>query len=149
MLVELSMYDELKEQIKHHEGFRDTIYKDSLGFATIGYGHLVLPNDPYEEGKTYSKEELSDQFDEDFSKAKNQALDLIGIIPLVHKAQCIIIEMVFQLGVGGVSKFKKMWEALSKGDYTEASFQMMDSRWAKQTPSRAESLSKAMNSCKT
>ena len=149
MLVELSMYDELKEQIKHHEGFRDTIYKDSLGFATIGYGHLVLPDDQYKEGETYSKEQLTDQFDEDFSKAKNQALDLIGDISLVHQAKCIIIEMVFQLGVGGVSKFKKMWEALSKGDYTEASFQMMDSRWAKQTPSRAESLSKAMNSCKT
>ena len=56
--------------------------------------------------------------------------------------------MVFQLGIGGVSKFKKMWEALEKGDYTEASFQMMDSRWAKQTPSRAESLSKIMRACR-
>ena len=57
--------------------------------------------------------------------------------------------MVFQLGIGGVSKFKKMWEALSKGDYGEASFQMMDSRWAKQTPKRAESLSAIMRSCKS
>ena len=55
--------------------------------------------------------------------------------------------MVFQLGVGGVGKFKKMWEALRKKDYGEASFQMMDSRWAKQTPNRAESLSKVMRSC--
>ena len=57
--------------------------------------------------------------------------------------------MVFQLGIGGVSKFKKMWEALSKGDYGEASVQMMDSRWAKQTPKRAESLSAIMRSCKS
>ena len=47
-------YDDLKARIKEHEGFRDQVYKDSLGFATIGYGHLVLPNDPYEEGVTES-----------------------------------------------------------------------------------------------
>ena len=52
------------------------------------------------------------------------------------------------MGVGGVGKFKKMWEALKNKDYGEASFQMMDSRWAKQTPNRAESLSKVMRSCK-
>ena len=33
-------------------------------------------------------------------------------------------------------------------DYGEASFQMMDSRWAKQTPSRAKELSSIMRSCK-
>ena len=68
---------------------------------------------------------------------------------LDDKAREVIIEMVFQLGVGGVGKFKKMWEALRNKDYGEASFQMMDSRWAKQTPNRAESLSKVMRSCGT
>ena len=43
------MYNDLKEQVKEHEGFVDTVYKDSLGFATIGYGHLVRPDDPYKE----------------------------------------------------------------------------------------------------
>ena len=37
-----------------------------------------------------------------------------------------------------------MWAALQIKDFGEASFQMMDSRWAKQTPSRAESLAKIM-----
>ena len=39
--------------------------------------------------------------------------------------------MVYQIGEGGVSKFKKMWEALNTEDYGEASFQMLDSLWAK------------------
>ena len=64
-------------------------------------------------------------------------------------AQEILVEMVFQLGIGGVGKFKKMWSALDNEDYGEASFQMMDSLWAKQTPNRAEKLSQKMRSAKT
>ena len=32
------MVEELKERIKKHEGFVPKIYRDSLGYATIGYG---------------------------------------------------------------------------------------------------------------
>ena len=141
-------YDDLKARIKEHEGFRDQVYKDSLGFATIGYGHLVLPNDPYEEGVTYSKEDLEEVFDSDFNIAKSNANQLIKGLPLHHQAKCVIIEMVFQLGIGGVSKFKNMWKALGEDDYQTASEEMLDSRWAKQTPSRAEELSVLMKSCK-
>ena len=140
-------YDDLKARIKKHEGFRDQVYKDSLGFATIGYGHLVKPDDPYKEGQTYTKEVLSEQFDKDFNEAKNNALSLIGNIPVVFQAQCVLIEMVFQLGISGVGKFKKMWEAL-KPNYQIASEEMLDSRWAKQTPKRALELSVLMKSCK-
>ena len=138
------MVNELKERIKKHEGFRDVIYKDSLGFATIGYGHLVLPTDDFVEGQQYSKEVLDAVFDKDFQNAQDNANKLIGDIPLVYQAKEIICEMVFQLGIGGVSKFKNMWSALEKGDYYTASQEMLDSRWAKQTPSRAEELSNIM-----
>jgi lysozyme len=140
-------YTDLMERIKKHEGFVPKIYKDSLGFATIGYGHLVLPEEQWEEGKEYSKEQLEHVFKTDFNNAVGQATGLMDGMNLDDKAREVIIEMVFQLGVGGVGKFKKMWEALRNKDYGEASFQMMDSRWAKQTPNRAESLSKVMRSC--
>ena len=142
-------YTDLMERIKKHEGFVPKIYKDSLGFATIGYGHLVLPEEQWEEGKEYSKEQLEHVFKTDFNNAVGQATGLMDGMDLDDKAREVIIEMVFQLGVGGVGKFKKMWEALRNKDYGEASFQMMDSRWAKQTPNRAESLSKVMRSCGT
>ena len=142
------MVNELKERIKKHEGFRDVIYKDSLGFATIGYGHLVLPTDDFVEGQQYSREVLDAVFDKDFQNAVDNANKLIGDIPLVYQAKEVICEMVFQLGIGGVSKFKNMWKALEDGDYHTASQEMLDSRWAKQTPSRAEELSKIMRDCK-
>ena len=141
-------YDDLKARIKEHEGFRDQVYKDSLGFATIGYGHLVLDTDHFIEGQSYPKEHLEKVFDGDFDTACSNANQLIKDLPLHHQAKCVIIEMVFQLGIGGVSKFKNMWRALKKNDYQIASEEMLDSKWAKQTPKRAEELSSVMKSCK-
>ena len=69
--------DDVKERVKEHEGFRDTMYSDSLGFATIGYGHLVLPTDNFVEGVAYPKEELEAVFDNDFQIALTSAEDLL------------------------------------------------------------------------
>ena len=141
-------YNDLKARIKEHEGFVPKIYKDQLGFKTIGFGHLVLPTDKFAEGVTYKKKDLEEVFDSDFNTAKSNANQLISGLPIHHQAKCVIIEMVFQLGIGGVSKFKKMWKALKQNDYQTASEEMLDSRWAKQTPKRAEELSGVMKSCK-
>lgn len=143
------MYEELKEQIKEHEGFVPRTYKDSLGKRTIGFGHLCVEPEQWDDDKEYTREELERVFDNDFEEALKNAESLIGERSINFIAKQVIIEMVFQLGIGGVSKFKKMWSALDNEDYGEASFQMMDSLWAKQTPNRAEKLSQKMRSAKT
>ena len=61
-------FEELKERIKLHEGFVPKIYKDTLGFATIGFGHKVVHEDNFIEGKEYTKEELESTFEKDFIK---------------------------------------------------------------------------------
>ena len=91
------MYTQLKERIKQHEGFRRIVYSDSLGFATIGYGHLVLPTDNFVEGVEYTKEELDKVFGVDFEKAVNGAKELIGNDSLLPQAEEVIIEMCFCL----------------------------------------------------
>ena len=53
----MDTYNELKQDIKTHEGYRDHIYKDSLGLSTIFWGHLILPTDEYIEGINYSIED--------------------------------------------------------------------------------------------
>ena len=141
------MYEILKEEVKLHEGFRDVVYKDSLGKRTIGYGHLCV-EDHWEDDKKYEKEYLDEIFNKDFDNAHHNALTLIENRPINDVAKEVIIEMVFQLGIGGVSKFKNMWKALDSEDYGEASFQMLDSLWAKQTPARAGKLAGKMRSAK-
>ena len=141
-------YQELKERIKKHEGYVSTVYKDSLGFATIGYGHLIVDGDPYEEGQDYSKVILDEQFEKDFDIALSGAEKILGVSDMNFKAKCVIIEMVFQLGIGGVSKFKKALKAVDEEDWDTAADEMLDSKWSKQTPERAAELSSTMRSCK-
>ena len=141
-------YTELKNRIKEHEGYRNTVYSDSLGFATIGYGHLVLENDPYVEGVDYSRDLLDQEFDKDFANAVVGAERILGNHDMNFKAKCVIIEMVFQLGMTGVSKFVNCLKAIKKEDWDTAADEMLDSKWAKQTPERANELSSIIRSCK-
>ena len=136
--------EEIKSRIKEHEGFRDTVYSDSLGFATIGYGHLVLPTDNFVEGITYPKEMLEEVFDNDFKIAHDSANELLADIEHNHIVKGVIIEMCFQLGKPRVMKFKKMWESLKNNDLETASKEMIDSNWHKQTTKRCESLANVM-----
>tara|TARA_X000001382_G_C3050196_1_gene140813 strand:+ start:100 stop:537 length:438 start_codon:yes stop_codon:yes gene_type:complete len=139
--------DTLKEKIKIHEGFRDTIYLDTLNKKTIGYGHLIVHEDKFIEGKAYPKEELEALFDKDFEKGWNlmvQFCEVNNLRSISDDAKEILCEMIFQMGYSGVGKFKNMIKALQNRDYTKASIEMLDSRWAKQTPNRAKELSDHM-----
>tara|TARA_R110000796_G_scaffold55227_1_gene128728 strand:- start:210 stop:638 length:429 start_codon:yes stop_codon:yes gene_type:complete len=135
----------VKNSIKKHEGFRNKVYKDTLGKRTIGYGHLCV-EDWWEDDKEYTQAELERIFDKDFDKAKEGASKLYEGCEISDTAKGIIIEMVFQLGTTGVSKFKNMWKALKETppNYSVAKIEMLDSRWAKQTPNRAKELSNTM-----
>ncbi len=138
--------EELKHRIKIHEGFRDTVYQDHLGNATVGWGHLVTREDNFVTGVTYPEEVLEAVFNKDFTIAKEGADELCSGLPINYIARGVIIEMCFQLGKTGVSKFYKMFEALKEEDYKTASEQMLDSKWHEQTPSRAKGLSYIMRS---
>lgn len=141
------MYNDLKNRIKKHEGFLDKVYLDSLGKRTIGYGHLLTEEDDFVEGVIYDKDILEALFEKDFNIAVQGATELLTgytVAPLVRE---VIIEMVFQLGKTGVSKFKKMFEALKEYNYTIAAREMLNSVWYRQTPSRCEELSNMVRSC--
>ena len=58
----------------------------------------------------------------------------------------ILISMYFQLGLTGISNFRKMWAAINAGDFATAAAEMLDSRWAKQTPRRAYRQAEVMRS---
>ena len=99
-------YDELAGSVKLSEGFRDHVYIDTEGFRTIGWGHKVVHEDNFEDGKTYTKEELQEVFDKDLNTAIGKARTLMeehGVTDLPTTAQHTITEMVFQLGPTGVS----------------------------------------------
>lgn len=130
-----SVYRNLTERIKKHEGFRSRPYFDSLGVGTIGYG------------TTWITEEEADMLLRNRLKSCISAVDsyideLSVSIDEVRRA--ILYEMCYQLGIDGVKRFRKMWEALADMDYEKASREMKSSRWHKQTPARCEYLAGLM-----
>lgn len=141
----------LKIRIKVHEGFRDTVYEDSLGKATIGYGHLVTYKDKFEEGKKYPKETLEQLFEDDFQNAVDQADYFIKAneLEICDTARQVLIEMTFQLGIGTLNKFKNMTKALQEKDYKTAGDEMINSRWYKQTKERCQKLADIMRKCES
>ena len=136
----------LEERIKHHEGFRKMVYKDTLGKRTIGWGHLCRKDETWEDGIEYPTSVLQHYFDIDFDMAIYGADSLCGNMGLPERAEEILIEMCFQLGTTRVSNFKNMLKGLEKKDYNKAADEMLDSKWKKQTPNRAKELSDMMRS---
>ena len=141
--------DRLLKSVKEHEGYRTKVYLDTLGKRTVGYGHLCV-EDHWEDDKEYEWGYLEEILHKDLREAIAGADELIeqhNCKDLEGKAKEVIVEMIFQLGKTGVSKFKKMWEALSEYNYIGASFEMLDSKWANQTPNRAKKMAALMKSC--
>ena len=138
--------ERLLQSVKDHEGYRNKVYLDTLNKRTIGVGHLCV-EEFCEDDKEYEEKFLMTILEHDLETAIKGAKDLMsenGCMDMDEVAEEIIIEMIFQLGKTGVSKFRNMWKALSGLDYSTAAIEMLDSRWAKQTPNRAQAMSAEM-----
>jgi len=135
-------YHNLKKRIKSNEGFSSKPYKDQLGYLTIGYGHLILPNENILLKKQIHKKELEEIFEKDFKKALSNFNNTFKSFTLKEKESELLIEMIFQLGIKGCLKFKNLIKNIKKGNKHLVCFDMMDSLWYKQTPNRVKTLIK-------
>lgn len=115
------------DELKRHEGFRGNPYTDTEGYLTIGYG-TKLPLSR-KEAEVLLKMRLDETIEDVNSRLSH--------LDIRKEAWDILYNMSYQLGVGGLLKFKKMLKALEKQDYETAAKEGLDSLWAKQTPNRA------------
>lgn len=128
---------ELLERVLHHEGFRREAYPDPLtGAEPYTFGH----------GLTWITEEESRRIVAD--RLIDLRTSLFATQPWLssqpNEVVDILVEMAFQMGVAGVNGFTGMLGAIQSNDYRRAADEMLDSRWARQTPSRAKELSDLM-----
>ena len=149
---------DLYEEISSDEGKVLHAYLCSELHATIGIGHKILDTDPEKELDIFgiNWEEVPDDqhitedrcyilFQEDVQIAISGCMKIYNNWDdLPQEVQHILINMCFQLGQRGLSNFKQMGKAIEESDWEKASVEMMDSRWAKQTPQRAERLKNRM-----
>jgi lysozyme len=131
-----------KAQIKRHEGLRLEKYADSLGNATIGYGHLVIEKDMPDRITIEDAEEL---FDRDFLTALKDGKSAVTIDGnwnyLNAPRQAVLVDMAFNLGLAKLLEFKNTLNFIALEKYDKAADAMLASRWAKQVGKRAIELS--------
>ena len=136
--------DKLYEEIKEDEGEILEIYKDHLGYPTIGIGHLVTEKD--EEfgeatGTPITAERSRELFDRDIEVAIKDCEQLYGQWHnWPEEVQLILVNMAFNLGGPRLARFKNMKNMLSQGKWKEAAAEGRDSLWYRQVTNRAERL---------
>ncbi len=157
----------LVNRVAAHEGFRQHAYLDSKNFISVGYGLTigridldVTNGDLLSEGvgltEAQARRLLEDHLNtlEDALRTGDRSENDIyrnlvwsdgfeGDVKRANRGE-VLVEMAYQIGAGGLFKFKKMWAALAVGAYSGAAHEMLDSRWAKQTPKRAKELAEIM-----
>ena len=131
---------EIVAEIKRHEGFRPTVYKCTEGYDTIGYGFAIKDLDIDEDVADFILMKKLHTLLQRISVAFPWFQDIDDI------AKSVVVNMCYQLGLRGFSKFKKTIYLLETNQYQEASIEMLDSLWAKQTRNRAKELSETLRS---
>lgn len=137
--------------ISLEEGYREAPYYDHLGFPTVGYGRLIgtkgAPLSQYR-GVIYEKAERV------WLDCHIEALRRDMVCSSMKDAyqncdevrQAVLLSMAYQLGMKGLSKFKKTLGFIEDGLFDCASMEMVESKWADQTPERAERHADMMHS---
>lgn len=130
----------LKSMLEYEEGRRKKPYKCSEGHWTIGVGHKISDSDAatYSHIDGMTDKAIDSLLSKDIEKAIKAAQKYTWFKNLNEPRQAVIISMIFQMGEAGFSKFQMVREHLLRGEYIEAASEMLDSRWAKQTPNRAK-----------
>ena len=142
--------NKLREQLKIDEGVEYQVYNDHLGYKTLGIGHLVVPGDlEYDApvGTSVSEDRVNEIFDKDvityIDEAKKVFDNLEG---MPEEAQQVLVNMCFNMGAPRLSKFKNFIKAIHDEDWSTASVEMLDSKWATQVGPRANRLADRIRS---
>lgn len=138
----------MKEQIKRHEGEVLEVYEDSLGYLTLGVGHLIQKSDPeygQPAGTPVSQEVVDMYYADDFDKHVEETIHVcennnIVFDALPENIQHVLVNMCFNLGANRLGKFRNMLYAVSTSDWKEMANQMEDSRWFGQVGRRSVEL---------
>jgi len=134
----MTFEQKLDDVLEDDEGKKLELYKCSGGFNTIGIGHNL-------DAKGISEAVCALMLEEDRNEAIEDATGLVDNFELLpDNVKIVLASMTFQMGKRGVSLFVNMLRAVEMGDYETASIEMLDSLWAKQTPNRANKLSRLM-----
>ena len=134
----------MERELIEDEGWRSKPYLCSAGHWTIGVGHKMTPSEL--KGRLREMEWDSDKI---FATLRQDLMMSIAGCEMIfgrsrfesfsENKQRSLVNMCFQLGIKGLSKFQRMIHAIFQGDWVQARNEALDSKWAKlDTPARAK-----------
>lgn len=127
--------EQVLESLRKDEGWSAFVYKDTLGYQTIGYGFLVDEKKsggmPKEVGEFWLRYNVD-------GVINNLRRNIKHFVDMPEDIQHALVNMAYQMGTNGLLSFKKMLAAIHAQNYELAAHEALDSRWATQTPNRAQ-----------
>ena len=139
-----------------HEGYSHTMYKDRNGWS-IGYGYSLTQNPLGLDKKTIanmkrygvseaSSRQLVTQLCLKSENALEAKFEWFKGMSNPHKY--VMLDMTYNLGIGGIEKFDRAIYHLKNHHNTAASRELLQSKWAKQVHGRAIELASIVKSNK-
>ena len=137
--MEAKLMDRIKEQLVRHEGLRLKPYRCTAGKLTIGIGRNL-------DDCGISQSEAYVMLINDIMNCEKQLQanipDIYNSLDEVRKS--VLLNMCFNLGIGGLLGFNNTLAFIAAGDLERAANGMLASKWAKQVGHRAIELSELM-----
>ncbi len=113
------------EKIKQFEALRLSPYKDIAGKWTIGYGHLIKPNESYLMGGKITPQKADSLLRDDLKSAEN-AVNKWVTVPLTKNQMDSLVSLVFNIGEGNF-KGSTLLRLINQKKYQQAASQFP--RW--------------------
>ena len=131
----------LRQQLIEDEGLVLHAYPDSLGYWTIGVGHLI----DQRKGGGIPEDIAFVLLDRDIDAKQTEVLARWPWMAHLDAARLnVVLNMAFNLGTAGLGTFTEFLRHLEAGRYDRAASAMLQSRWATQVGARAQRLAEVM-----
>lgn len=131
----------LAQMLEAEEGRVAHAYTDSEGWLTIGVGRLI----DRRKGGRLTDKEIDYLLANDIAEKTAEVLKALPwLMQLDEARRAVLLGMAFQMGTAGLLTFRNTLENIRTGDYKAAGRGMLQSRWAEQTPKRAQRMAQQM-----
>jgi len=146
----------LRIMLTYDEGCKKYVYNDTKGLLTVGIGHCItkhpettklLIGRELRRGDSVTESEIDVLFNHDLRNTYNGLDEYLpfwrDLLNEYHRL--MMFNMCFQLGVKGLCSFKEFIAAIRVDDKNAMKCEIIDSKYYKQVPHRADRMIKLVN----
>ena len=128
----MNKMNKIIQLLKKHEGLRLKPYRDTVNKLTIGVGRNL-------DDRGISEEEANFLLKNDINICLNELKTIFeNFDEFPENIKLVLIDMIFNLGKSRFLTFKKFIKAIKEKDIEKAIYEMTDSRWCSELPSRCK-----------